>query len=205
MKSRIAGLNALDVLLLVLIKHDVTTTYGLRSKAGIGGSLALKQLQLLEENGLLTSVSGNERKARRYGITTIGEAKLLEALDLEMLRTGRLGVDRLVRDIFLEWLYPKEINGAEIGRATLSALEIYRKEKVLEADRLWEAMERLKRRSPDGSYGSQLAQVVAGAYKWLRTKSDAAMLKGQLEAVLELQELSKILPPAPHVQSDHEV
>jgi len=178
----------------------VTTTYELRSYAGIGGSMTVKQLQVLEENGLLTSTSGNERLAKRYAITELGETKLLEALDREMHRPGRLGVDSLMRSLFLEWLYPKQINGKEMIQATSSALKLYQDEKVLEADRLHAIMDRLKDRSPNGDYGSEVGQLVAYTFKWLRAKSEAAMLKAQLEAVPQLAQLSEVLPPPPHVQ-----
>jgi DNA-binding PadR family transcriptional regulator len=200
MKTRLEALNALDVLLLVLIKHGVTTTYELRSYAGIGGSMTVKQLQLLEEKGLLTSTSGNERLAKRYAITDLGETKLLEAMDREMQRPGRLGADSLMRSLFLEWLYPQQIDNKKVIQATSSALKLYHDEKVLEADRLRTFMDRLKERSPNGDYGSDVGQLVAYTFKWLRAKSEAAMLKAQLEAVPQLARISEVLPSPPHVQ-----
>jgi DNA-binding PadR family transcriptional regulator len=197
MKTVFERLNALDVLLLVFVKHGLATTYELRSQAGIGGSLTVKQLQLLEKNGLLASTSGNERKAKRYAITEAGEKKLLEALDLEMQKRGRLGIESMARALFLEWLYPNQISGAETERATAAALDIYRKEKELEAERLKAAIDQIKRRSPGGDYGSQAGQLVANTFMWIRARSDVALLMAQSKVLDPLVGLSKELPPAP--------
>ena len=200
MKFKSDRVNPLDLLLLVLIKYGLSTTYDIRAQAGIGGSNTVKQLQLLEKDGLLTSVSGNERKAKRYAITGLGESKLLESLVLVMQQRGRLGIDSLTRTMFLGWLYPEQVNAVDAAQETAAALEIYRREKELEAAKHRDLVDRLQRRLPNGDYGSQVGQLVASTFMWIRAKSDMAMLEVQATAIDQLKLIFENLPPKPRLE-----
>ena len=201
MNRKLGRLTPLDVLLLVFVRHGLATTYDLRAQAGIGGSLTVKELQTLEENGLVTSlIVKDSRKSKRYTITEAGEHELDKTLDSGTRSQGRLGIESMARELFLEWLYPGRIVSAEAERVTQDAMAIYRKEKDLEAERCGAIMQRLAQQAPDGAYGSDVGQVVASTYMWIRAKADSALLKAQIEVLTELRPLTRKLPPTPKLE-----
>jgi hypothetical protein len=137
------------------------------------------------------------QKSKRYTITDAGEKELDKTLGSGTRSQGRLGIESMARTLFLEWLYPSRIDSAEAERVTQDAMAIYRKEKDLEAERCSAIVHRLVNQAPDGAYGSDLGQLVAKTYMWIRAKADSALLKAQAEVLTELRPLIRELPPMP--------
>lgn len=192
--------NPLRVLLLALVKSGLSTPYELKSLAGMSVGLTLGPLKRLEKAGLLSCESGTRNKLQ-YTLTEEGDAELRAALEAGKRQDWWLDTfgiyESLPRAILLAWLSSDLENAPEwLDRAAEDLLhEASGKEG--KAEDLRRKMERIQRLFPEDENIQETKRLIATTYEWMKTVTDAALLKAQAELVRTLTPVLLNLPPAP--------
>jgi DNA-binding PadR family transcriptional regulator len=201
-------LSPLHVLLLALVKFGHLTPYDLKNWAGMSVGLTLSPLKRLQEAGLLNCETGTRNKLQ-YTLTQKGDDELRTALEVGKKQDWWLkdfGIyESLPRAILLAWLSSDLENAPWLGRAVEDLLHQANKKEV-EAEGLRREMERFKLLFPLDEDVREQGQLVATTYQWMKTVTDAALLKAQAELVKTLAPVLRDLPPAPRFPDrEHEV
>jgi DNA-binding PadR family transcriptional regulator len=202
-------LTPLQVLLLTLVKFGHSTPYDLMTSAGMSVGLTLNPLKRLQEAGLLNCEKGTRSKLQ-YTLTMKGDDELRAALEggkkQVRWREESAIYEALPRAILLAWLSSDLENVPEwLDRAVEDLLHQARR-KEADAEDLRRKMERLKPLFPKDEDTREQGQLVATTYKWMKTATDAALLKAQAELVQTLGPVLRDLPPAPRLPDrEHEV
>jgi DNA-binding PadR family transcriptional regulator len=202
---RSEALNSLQVLLLVFVKFGLTTPYDLMSHAGMSVGLTSPALKRLEQAGLLTFTPG-PRKRMRYAITEKGEDKLQVVLESGRKDNWGLGqfdvFESVPRAILLAWVY----SGSEDARRCVdwaaAELKAQWQKKEGRADELHSSMVHLQGDLFNDAFVPDKDVLIATAYQWMKTASDAALLKMQAEVMVKMTSLLSELPPALKMAQD---
>jgi DNA-binding PadR family transcriptional regulator len=188
-----------DVLLLALVKYGLATSYDLLSQAGIPVSVTSPALQRLKESDLLTSTTG-ARNSERYNITKKGEDELRALLTSDQTRDflwlSKSGIfESAHRSLFLTWLFSEAGLEKDVSWA-IDELRFRSSKSERTAKEIQENIGRL----PSGQNGDpvDLGRFVAMTYQWMKTVSDAALLKAQADALEKAAAAFSKMSPAPH-------
>lgn len=161
----------LDLFVLALVQSGMTTTYDLKSKAGLSVGSTSPILARLEEDGLVEAPKAERsRGARRFSITTAGR-KHLSAGWKQLLERRPTDVDEIFRITYLAWFMGFPEMAATFLESSAAGLDYLAATRQAEANQL---------RATLGG------QVGGHAFRWLRAGSDAARLKAQAEALKQL-------------------
>ncbi len=192
--------NPLHVLLLVLVKCGLATTYDLKSEAGISVGLTATALRRLEKAGLLISAPGS-RKSVRYAVTEKGEDELRTQIESGRMRHWWLEDSSIYKSIpralFLAWLYADTKQMSDCADLALQELQTLARNKKQEAHRLREAMLRSEASCRRDGRKDREGSLIATVYQWLKAESDAALFTVQIEAMKTMRPLLANLPSAP--------
>jgi hypothetical protein len=134
-------------------------------------------------------------------ITEEGEKEL--SLTLKSERAGcrdhswlaRYGVfESVPRAMFLAWLYSEQENAWNYLNWSSDELKHRLLEKNEEAARCLRDIHRLRRSAPEG-YLPDTGPIAARVYRWMKTVSDSALLKAQIEVLEQLWSVLEKMPP----------
>jgi DNA-binding PadR family transcriptional regulator len=192
--------NPLQVLLLTLVKYGLATPYELKALAGMSVGLTLGPLKRLQQAGLLNCESGTRNKLQ-YTLTQTGDDELRAALEAGKKQDWWLDTfgiyESLPRAILLAWLSSDLENAPEwLGRAAEDLLH-EASSKEGRAEDLRRKMERIQLLFPEDENIQEKKRLIATTYEWIKTVTDAALLKVQAELVRTLTPVLLDLPPAP--------
>jgi DNA-binding PadR family transcriptional regulator len=196
------NLSPLQVLLLALVKFGHSTPYDLKTWAGMSVGLTLSPLKRLQEAGLVSCETGSRNKLQ-YTLTQRGDDELRAALEDGKKQDRWLEefglYESLPRAILLAWLSSDPKNAPTwLGRAVEDLLH-QANSKEAEAERLRRKMERIQLLFSEDEDIREQGHLVATTYQWLKTVTDAALLKAQAELVRTLTPVLLDLPPAPSI------
>lgn len=193
-------LSPLQIFLLALVEHGLTTPYDLLSKAGLGVGLTSPALKRLEAAGLLTSTPG-PRKRQRYAITEKGQIRLRESVTSNApsyWQAGRVdSFESLPRGITLAWLYVGAAEAHQGIAKTSDDLAFLARARKAQADEIRAAIPRLQAEIVKQDSTAAKGRLVAATYQWLKTEADAALFRLQAQAIAGMHSLIENLPAAP--------
>lgn len=190
-------LNPLQTLLLVFVKFGLATPYDLMSLAGMSVGLTSPTLQRLEKSGALTRTIG-PRNSTRYAITEKGEEQLRKSLESSKDFNSLFGeyekFESAPRAILLAWLYAGFTDALQCVTWVTEELRGQSEKKEREAEKIRQSMIELEadlfKAEPDYDKGV----LMATAYRWMKVKSEAALLKLEAEAIGTTTQLLSELP-----------
>jgi len=201
-------LNPLQILLLVFVKFGLATPYDLMSLAGMSVGLTSPTLKRLEESGALTCTPG-PRKSMRYAITEKGEEQLRRSLESSADFNSLFGeyekFESAPRAILLAWLYAGFKDALQCVTWVTEKLRAESEKKEREAEGIRQSMIVLEadlfKDEPDFDKGV----LIATAYRWMKVKSEAALLSLEVEAIGTTAQLLSQLPSELQIQRADEV
>jgi len=136
----------------------------------------------------------------RYAVSEKGEDELRASL--ESGRTQHWGLGRFAtfesapRAILLAWIHSGIEDALRCVGWAMEELRAQRRQKEREAEDLHDSMLRLQGNLTKGEFTSDNGILIATAYRWMKTASDAALLKMQAEVMGTMAPLLSDLPPA---------
>lgn len=165
----------LDLFIIALVQRGGTTPYELKTRAGISIGSSAPVLERLADAGLLKKSDPGLRDRVQFSITKAGERKL-ESGWQSLLATRPTDPDSILRITYLAWA---------IGRqdVTTSFIETA-------ADTLSNAA--ATRRAEANQLQAANDSVGPEAFRWLKTRFEAARLEAQSKELKELgQQIKK--------------
>jgi DNA-binding PadR family transcriptional regulator len=166
----------LELFVLAMIQQGLGTPYDFKMKAGLSLGSVVPALARLEQDELIEGSEPGRRKSRRYITTPAGDRAL--SREWESNLNGRVNdLDSILRIAYLAWLNGKTREGAEFMEKSADALRGLAGSLRAEAARFASTVSD----EPDGD-----------AFKWLRTRCEAARVEAEAAALVELSgELNK--------------
>lgn len=164
----------LDLLILALVQRGCATPYDLKAKAGISVGSSAPVLERLAEGGLLKKGDPGVRDSIQFSISKSGE-KTLESAWQTLLVTRPTDPDAILRIIYLAWALGKQdvmTNFIDMAADTLRNASVTRR---AEANQLQELA----------------SSIGAEAFRWLKTRLEAARLEAQSKELKALGEQIK--------------
>lgn len=160
----------LELFVLALVQQGLATKYDLREKAGISLGSTSPVLDRLETDGFIKASEEGARRSRRFSITTKG-ANLLKQGWASYLHERPNDIDSVLRIAYLAWMNGDTRACVEFMKKSAQALRGSASSREAEADRL----ELMIGETPDGD-----------AFRWLRTRSDAARRQAEADTLLDM-------------------
>jgi DNA-binding MarR family transcriptional regulator len=199
-RLEIKSLNQLQILLMVLVQFGLKSSYDLLSKAGLRSGLTSPALRRLQEAGLLASTPG-PRKRVEYALTEKGGRAVrenLEAYPQPFWQQGQTDVfESLPRAIILAWLHSgKNEAHLRISEAEYE-LSMLTHRRQRDAEEFRTSMLRLQDSIQDQGHSAAKGILIATAYQWIKSESDAILFTLQAEAIGKMGRFIEQLPPAP--------
>jgi DNA-binding PadR family transcriptional regulator len=192
-------LNSLEVLLLVLVKAGLSTTYQLMTQAGMSAGLAGPALRRMKASKLVTHTSG-PRNVVRYAITKEGEKIIQESVASSRacgwLPESHTAFESGARNALLALIYEGHSGALNSVDSATEALKEQSRRKKREAADLHESVLSLNKRFFENEAACDRGILIATAYRWMKTTSSAALFELQAEAMRTLVPLISELPAA---------
>ena len=161
----------LDLFILALVQHGCGTPYELKVKAGISIGSSAPVLERLAGAGLLKKSAAGVRGKAQFGISPKGE-KTLDKGWQALLVSRPIDPDAILRITYLAWaLGEQDVMTAFVD----SAASTLRNAAAV-------------RRAEAGQLQGAFSGVGPEAFRWLKTRFEAARLEAQSD---ELKELGK--------------
>ncbi|MDR3735734.1 MAG: hypothetical protein P4L10_09375, partial [Acidobacteriaceae bacterium] len=191
------ALHPLHVLLLILVKSGLATSYDLMTSAGMSVGLTSPAFKRLEKEKLLTHSIG-PRNRTRYSLTEAGETQLQTVLSAGQQDYWGLkrkcDFESVHRAVLLAWIF----SGKEEALRCIAWAEQKMKQQYKKEERnvvaLLHEMQHLQRERDLSKDQATSGEDVAITYRWLKAASDAALHKQQAEVMQTMAGLVEQLP-----------
>jgi len=164
----------LDLFILALVQRGCATPYELKAKGGISIGSSAPVLERLAKGGLLKKSDRRGRARGRFSITDSGEEEL-ESGWQSLLATRPTDPDAILRIIYLAWALGRREQLMRFIDAATDTLRNASATRAAEANQLSGAAD---------AAGPE-------AFRWLKTRFEAARLAGQSRELKELGEQIK--------------
>lgn len=159
----------LDLFILALVQRGCATPYELKTKAGISIGSSAPVLERLAKDGLLKKSDPGVHDRIQFAITKSGE-KRLESGWQSLLATRPTDPDAILRIIYLAWALGRQDATAKFIASAVDTLQNASATRRAEATQLEVASR----------------DVGPAAFRWLKTRFEAARLAAQSRELKEL-------------------
>ncbi len=163
----------LDLFILALVQRGCATPYELKAKAGISIGSSAPVLERLAKDGLLKKSKPGVRDRIQFSITDSGQ-KALQSRWQALLATRPTDPDAILRITYLAWALGRQ---DAMARFVVAATDTLRNAAAI--------------RRAEASQLQGASGIGAEAFRWLKTRFEAARLEAHCKELKELGEQIK--------------
>jgi DNA-binding PadR family transcriptional regulator len=192
MEPRILG-STLELMLLAMVQRGIPTSYELLTKAGLSVGATSRTLKRLESDGLVKSTSG-PRTSQRFALTPKGERYLKQHWEFIEKKAPPISFESALRILYLCWLFGQPNIASIQAKRAVEELRFRAKQQDAHADGIRDRFEFLWQPGNESESESSVS-VLGSVYRWLKTTTDATVLRAQADALEKAAgEMEKVIP-----------